>query len=405
VEAEQATAIIRQLDQHQSPYGIILPVIRLLEALAKRQDFPPAVLDEIEEYALKLRDIGLASDSADAEPGATDLGTIAGAAINHWAGRLVSFWAQATSTRWQADQDSWHGFPDRTRTALSRMLTMSGFPSLAAATVLGANFAFLLAADEPWAAGHILSIFDWEEDADRAASAWAGHLTMGQWNPRVAALLWDHFMQSFTRIAPELRQPLAVRIAGFSVYGTADPLDSGLLAKYISTADEESRQRFANTIDDALQRESAEFAQSQWDRWIFRYWRNRLDSIPRPLPAAEAGEMVYWILAAGRHIPDAVALATEGPVQIPSSFRFFRRLNESPAVEDTASAARLVAHVLAGATDATYACADIGQVIYLLAGRQAAGTRQDLLDACSHAATHGCPDALAWQHYVESHVT
>ncbi len=405
VEAEQATAIISQLDRHQSPYGIILSVIRLLETLAKRQDFPPAVPDEIEEYALKLRDIGLAGDSADGEPRAADLGTIAGAAVNHWAGRLVSFWAQATSTRWQADQDSWHGLPARTKTALSKMLTMPGFPSLAAAAVMGANFTFLLAADDLWTVGHILPIFDWDADADRAASAWAGHLTMGQWNPRVAALLWDHFVQSFTRIAPELQQALAVRVAGYSVYGTADPLDSGLLPKYISTADEESRQRFASTIDDALQRESAEFAESQWDRWILRYWRNRLDSVPRPLPAAEAGEMVNWILAAGRYIPDAVALATESPVQIPSSFRFFRRLNESPAAEDTASAACLVAHVLAGATDAPYACTEIGQVIYLLADRRAAGTRQDLLVACSHAATRGCPDALTWQHHVENQVT
>jgi SIR2-like domain/Domain of unknown function (DUF4020) len=405
VEADQARAIVMQLNPHQSPYGILLSVIRLLEALAKRQDFTPAVIEEIEEYALKLRDIGLAGDSAGAEPGAADLGTIAGAAINHWAGRLVSFWAQAASTRWQADQDSWNGLLGRTKTALSSLLTMPGFPSLAAAAVMGANVAFLLAADEPWTAGHILPIFDWEDNADRAASAWAGHLTMGQWNPRVAALLWDHFMQSFTRIAPELRQPLAVRVAGFSVYGTADPLDSGLLPKYVSTADEESRQRFACTIDDALQRESTEFAQSQWDRWILRYWRSRLDSIPRPLPVAEAGEMVNWILAAGRHTPDAVALATEGPVQIPSSFRFFRRLKDSPAAEDTASAARLVAHVLSGATDATYACGEIGQVIYLLADRQETETRQDLLDACSHAATHGCPDALTWQHYVESQVT
>jgi hypothetical protein len=405
VDAELATAIIRQLDRHQSAYGIILSVIRVLETLAKRQDLLPAVLDEIEQYALKLRDIGLAGDGTDAEAGTANLGTIAGTAINHWAGRLAGFWAQATSTRWQADPDSWHGLPGRTKTALSSLLDAEGIASLAAASVLGANFTFLLGADEPWVTGHILPAFDWKADPDHAASAWAGHLTMGQWNPRALALLWDQFEQSFTRIAPELQPALAVRVASVALYGTVGPLDSGLLPKYISTADEKSRQRFASTIDDALRREPAAFAESQWERWILRYWRSRLDSIPRPLTAEEAGEMFNWILTAGTHLAEAVTLATQTPVQIPSSFMFFRRLQESPATADTVSAARLISHVLSNAVDARYACAEIGSSIYLLADRQAAGTRQDLLDACSHAGIHGCPDALTWQHYVESRVT
>jgi hypothetical protein len=404
VEAKQVTAIIRELDRHQSAYGILLSVIRLLESLARRQDFLPAVLDEIEDYALKLRGIGLAGDGADAGAGTVNLGTIAGTAINHWAGRLAGFWAQATSTRWQADPDSWRGLPGKTKTALSSLLDTEGFASLAAASVLGANVTFLLGADEPWATGHILPLFDWEADADRAGSAWAGHLTRDQWNPRVVALLWDQFEQSFTRIAREIRPALAVRVASVALYGTADPLDSGLLPKYIRTADEESRQRFASTVDDAFRREPAAFAENQWGRWILRYWRSRLDSIPRPLPAPEAGEMTNWILASGAHLPEAIALATQSPVQIPSSFLFFRRLQESPAIEDTVSAARLITHVLSGAADAGIACAEIGSVIHLLADRQAAGTRQDLLDACSHAATHGCPDALAWQQHVETHV-
>jgi len=218
-------------------------------------------------------------------------------------------------------------------------------------------------------------------------------------------LLWNYLEQCFSRIAAELRVPLAIRVAGMCVYGTADPLDSELLPKYISTAEEEHRRKFASTIDDYLRKGPAEFAESQWERWIRRYWRSRLDSIPRPLSAAEAGEMVNWVLTAGKYVPEAVELATESDVEVPSSFLFFRRLKESRVAEYTASAARLVAHVLSGATDANLACQEISQVIYMLADRQATGTRRDLVDACSHAARQGCPDALAWQHYVESKVT
>jgi hypothetical protein len=69
-------------------------------------------------------------------------------------------------------------------------------------------------------------------------------------------------------------------------------------------------------------------------------------------------------------VPDAVAPAAESSVQIPNSFLFFRRLKESEAAQDTASAARLVAHILSGATDATLACEEIRQIIYRIADRQ-----------------------------------
>jgi hypothetical protein len=134
------------------------------------------------------------------------------------------------------------------------------------------------------------------------------------------------------------------------------------------------------------------------------YWRDRLAAVPLPLTALEAGEMVNWVLTAGKYAQEAAELATQADAEIPSSYRFFRQLKESSMAKDTPPAARLVAHVLSGATDAALACDDIGQVIRMLADDGTVGTRKDLTDACSHAAAQGCPDALSWQAYVESHV-
>ena len=405
LEAGQAADIISQLNQHQSPFGMILSITRLLDALVKRQDFPLAVVDQMEGFALELWNIGTAADSADLEAAADNLGTIAGAAVNHWAGQLANFWAQDTSNRWQNYQDSWDGLPSTTKGALSSMLSGQGFPSLAAAAVIGANFVFLLAADEPWTTENVIPAFNWDADTDRAASAWAGHLVIGQWDNRASTLLRTFFEQSFSRIAAELRTPLAIRVADMSLYGAANPLDSDLIPKYVSSADEKDRRKFASTVYDFLRKEQTGFAETQWDRWIRRYWRNRLESIPLPLTATEAGEMVNWVFTAGKYVPEAVELATQRDAEIPSSFLFFRRLKESSVVEDTESAARLVAHVLSGATDAALACEEIGQVIYLLADHRVARTRRDLVDACSHAARLGCTDALTWESYVQSQLT
>ena len=228
---------------------------------------------------------------------------------------------------------------------------------------------------------------------------------MGHWNNRVSTLLRTYLEQSFSRIAAELRTPLAIRVADMALHGADDPLDSELVPKYISPAEEEDRRKFASTVYDFLRREQTEFTEAQWDRWIRRYWRNRLESVPLPLIDAEAGEMVNWVMTAGEYAQEAAQLATQHDAEIPSSFLFFRRLKESSVIRNTESSARLVAHVLSGATDAALACAEIGQVIYLLADRQVASTRQDLVEACSHAAEQGCADALTWETYVQDQFT
>jgi hypothetical protein len=402
MEVEQAADVIGELSRHQSPYGIILPITGLLDALVKRRDFPSALFDQVEQYALKLWDIGIADD-ADGAP--INLGKIAGTALNHWAGQLVDFWVQNASNRWQNDQDSWDGLPSRTRAALSSMLRAQGFPHLVATAIIGAYFTFFLAADELWTTENILPAFNWDADTNTAASAWAGHLVIGQWNDRVSTMLWNYLEQCFSRISTELRESLAIRVAGMCVYGTANPLDSELLPKYISAAEEESRRKFASSIEQYLRKEPSEFAELQWDRWIRRYWRNRLESIPLPLTAAEAGEMVNWVLTLGKYSPEAIELATQSNAEIPNNFLFFRRLKESILTENAAPTARLVAHVLSGAADAGMACQDIGQVIYMLADHRVAGTGKDLVDACSDAARLGCADALIWKTYVQSQVT
>lgn len=402
--AEQSEDILGQLGQHQSPYTIITSTARLLQALAKRQDLPAGMLDRVEECAVGLWDAGTKMEATATGAAPVDLGKIAGQAADHWAWELVAVWTQSASTRWQADQDSWDGLPAKSKAAVASMLTGAGFPSLAAAVAIGASLAFFLAADEPWTTKTVVPSFNWDADAERAASTWAGHLVWGGWNDRVLALLRTYFSQSFSRIAPELRDALAVRMASICLYGTTDPLVSGFLPEYISAADEDARRKFANTIYDALRKEPVTLAEAQWGKWMAGYWASRLDSIPRPLTPPEAGEMINWILVLGKYAPEAVELAAKAAAEIPSSFLFFRRLQESSIFSDTAPSARLVEHVLSGATDASSACGDIDQAIRLLADRREPGTRPDLLAACSHVAALGCAGALLLHAYVESQV-
>jgi hypothetical protein len=85
-------------------------------------------------------------------------------------------------------------------------------------------------------------------------------------------LLRDYFDQCFSKIPSELRDPLAIRVASVSLYGTVDPLTSDFLLKYISVTSEEGRRKFASSVYEALRKAPVALAETQWDRWMREYW-------------------------------------------------------------------------------------------------------------------------------------
>ena len=389
-DPQLAGSILARLSRHQRPRLVIGPAASLLETLARGDDLGPDVVGQMEELALRLWDAGANADDGQ-EPAA------------EWAWQLAGFWAQDTAARWRAGEDSWDGLPGTAKTALAEMLAASGRPAEASVSAVASYFALFLAADEAWATENILPAFNWEADPARAASAWSGHLR-GNWNNRAAALLQQYYEQSFTNLGPRFRQQLAARVADICLYGSDVALASSLLAKYVRAVSEDDRRKFASIVSHVLQGQPPSFAEAQWEKWMRDYWRGRLDSLPLPLTPPEAGELAFWALTAGNYAAEAAEMTIRAPAQIPDTYRFFHRLNAGLADWETAPAARLAAHVLPGATDASTACPGISEVTRTLADRREPGTRDDLYALCSAAAEAGCAEALPLRDYVTSQV-
>ena len=91
-----------------------------------------------------------------------------------------------------------------------------------------------------------------------------------------------------------------------------DPVDTWL-SEFFRHATEGARIHFASEIhrllrhsDDAQQREA-------WERWLERYWKHRLEGIPKPLNDAETRFMFAWLPVFKSLFATAVELALRMP--------------------------------------------------------------------------------------------
>ena len=73
------------------------------------------------------------------------------------------------------------------------------------------------------------------------------------------------------------------------------------------------REKFAWNIANNLRQMEPDPQRDLWDRWLRKYWENRLEGTPTPLDPTEAGTMLEWLPHLHDLFPEAVDLATNTP--------------------------------------------------------------------------------------------
>ena len=111
---------------------------------------------------------------------------------------------------------------------------------------------------------------------------------------------------------PSRRSELVRRYANMMVYNIDEPL-SKWAPELFKNSDDEDRYTFAWEIGRILENMADAQKIELWDRWLRRYWENRLSGIPRPLEHKEVKEMLRWPRDLQVVFDDAVELATEMP--------------------------------------------------------------------------------------------
>ena len=235
--------------------------------------------------------------------------------INHPSGILAEFWLDGLAL-WREQQNSeTMTLSDEYNMALSDIVQDQKLPGRLGRTILASRFSFLLAVDEAWTRRNLMPLFD--PDNDDFQSAWHGFLTWGNLNPTVADAMADLFLKAVERIGSDLsgrRKKFIKYYTDMLAYFTEDPIDEWI-PKLFRYGSQEDKHCFVSEVEYRLQDLDETAQREWWQRWIKRYWENRLQNVPAGA-VLEAGEIKYmlgWLPHLTAVFPEAVDLAVQMP--------------------------------------------------------------------------------------------
>ena len=253
-------------------------------------------------------------------------------AINHSAGTLAEFWIHSLSVKRQQQDPKPRSFEDEYAPAFSGMVGDRTVAGQLAKTVLAQYLGFILAADEDWAKKYLLPLFE-NPDDEGYRPVWHGVL-YANLNAQVANALEDAFVGAMSRVetlfSTKLRRQFVEHYTFMAVYLVDDPLKSWI-PKFFANAAEQDRREFAWNISHELRRMDDAKQRDLWERWLRKYWENRLHGIPGPLTGAEIPSMLSWSVHLTSLFPEAVDYTTKMPKTAFEDTLILHELNEGDA--------------------------------------------------------------------------
>lgn len=240
-------------------------------------------------------------------------------ASSHPAWELANFWLYGFSLCLEHQDPRPTVLSGEYRAALLDIVGNRSLTGKLGRTVLTSDFTFLLTVDAAWAQEYLLPLFD--PDSDDFQAAWSGFLTGGRLNPVVAEVMADPFLKAVKQINSDLfnqRYRFVEYYVYMLVYFVEDPIDNWIPKLFRHDDSEGVKIYFAEEVGNHLQNMAEAERQELWQRWLKRYWENRLDGVPAALEIGEIAHMLSWLPHLTAVFPEAVDLAVQMP---PSSLQ------------------------------------------------------------------------------------
>ena len=317
-----------------------------LRALVKQGGLPyaPNLLQEANEIAVAIW------DSLDRTETLSETDNWLGKAINHPAGSITEFWLESVSL-WGKQQDPRpETLGDEYQAALWRIIQDDTLIGRLGKTVLARHLAFIFAVDQMWAAANMVPLFEHPDDPDYEA-VWNGFLHGGSLSPRLANALMSAFLEVISRVGDLFpnnecqRKRFASLYAIMATYFVEAPLDLWI-PKFFETAELEDRVQFARQIGHTLNAMDDTKRKEWWQRWLRRYWENRLQGVPALLAPDEIYAMLGWLPYLRGVYPDAVDLAIRmEPVSLENSLVAHQINTRDLWQQHTHATAKLLIHL------------------------------------------------------------
>ena len=253
------------------------------------------------------------------------------AAINHPAGALTQYWLLRLSLWRNRHETRPEAMDEEHSSALLHVINDRAVAGRLGRTVLAQSLGFLLAADEAWTRAHLIPLFE-DADGDDYQGVWDG-LLYGRMDRNVITAMEDAIFAAIPHMSdlfPSHGQHREAFIALCTAVVTSfvdDPLDVWT-PEFFKAAYDSDKRRFAWSVGDHLRGVDDAGQREWWERWLKRYWENRLQGVPVPLSEGEVAEMVGWPRCFESLFPDAVDLAVEMPGAPLEGWRVLHAMDE-----------------------------------------------------------------------------
>ena len=253
----------------------------------------------------------------DADPAAGPCESWHSQAIGRPAGNLARYWMTQTSLLHNHPEPMPATFLGEVRAALLTIAKDSTNAGRQGRSVLAAQLAFLVDAEERWTQDNLIHRFVEYPGSDDYQAVWDGFLTSGRLTIPVGSLLKTAFLEAPRHILTRIYnggilRGFVNRYTVMIVHFADDPVTTWI-PEFFRYANDNACRQFASEIQGNLRHLNDAQQREAWDRWLKPYWEHRLDGIPKPLDDAETRHMFALLPALGTLFPTAVELALGMP--------------------------------------------------------------------------------------------
>jgi hypothetical protein len=235
-------------------------------------------------------------------------------AINHPAGKVVEFWLHGLSLLICDKTDDERTLPAPYRDWFTDIVHDESIAGGLGRCLLASQVPFLFTLDDAWTRESILPMFR-STDARTFTQAWDGFLSCGQLNSALVEEMIPAFIEGICRCCIELpnrRRRFMEFFTALTLFYVEDPTGD-LLLELFNKGSLDDRVNFSSLIGWHLRQMVKDTLQNLWERWLRRYWENRLNAIPLRLEEAEVRKMLEWLPRLGPMFPQGARLAVSGP--------------------------------------------------------------------------------------------
>jgi len=200
------------------------------------------------------------------------------------------------------------------RRALSAIVDDQTLPGRLGRAVLASRVALLMDADEEWTRERMLPCFD-AADRRELQAVWDGFLASCWPDPVLAISMDKALLGAVGRINSDLA-PLRERFVEYfvAILVSAAPVPvKEWVACLLRQGGAEVGLLFASGVGGQLRQMNESQQQELWQRWLKRYWKNRLNFVPTMLKQGEVARMLEWLPQLPAVFEEAVGLAVDMP--------------------------------------------------------------------------------------------